>query len=144
MGGKARARRTRAAGRRLVHLRLPRQRNRRAATRPRDCRLVHGDAPGRGEGRDRGRRPRGIVNRFIRDHDAVAPKAYPHVHYVTAPLRAAARAAGDAEGINLWAGQAYPLAETAPAASLVARWGAEAHALLRRNPRRVPRIMDEV
>jgi nitronate monooxygenase len=79
-----------------------------------------------------GRRARGIVNRFMLDHDAAAPKAYPQVHYVTVPLRAAARAAGDAEGINLWAGQAYPLAEAAPAATLVARWGAEAHAVLRR------------
>ena len=31
------------------------------------------------------------VNRCMRDHDAAAPKAYPHVHYFTAPLRAAAR-----------------------------------------------------
>jgi nitronate monooxygenase len=68
----------------------------------------------------------------MRDHDAAAPKAYPQVHYVTVPLRAAARTAGDAEGINLWAGQAYPQAEAAPAATLVARWGAEAHAVLRR------------
>ena len=75
-----------------------------------------------------GRRARGVVNRFMRDHDAAAPKAYPHVHYVTAPLRAAARAAADADGINLWAGQAYSLAEAIPAAELIARWGAEAHA----------------
>ena len=77
-----------------------------------------------------GRRARGIVNRFMRDHDAAAPKAYPQVHYLTAPLRAAARAAADADGINLWAGQAYSLAEAIPAAELVARWGAEAHAAL--------------
>jgi nitronate monooxygenase len=79
-----------------------------------------------------GRRARGIVNRFMREHDAAAPKAYPQVHYLTAPLRAAARAAADADGINLWAGQAYPLAEAVPAAELVARWGAEAYAALRR------------
>ena len=79
-----------------------------------------------------GRRARGIVNRFLRDHDAVAPKAYPQIHYVTAPLRAAARAAGDADGLNLWAGQAYRLAEEAPAAELVSRWGAEARAALGR------------
>ena len=75
-----------------------------------------------------GRRARGIVNRFMHEHDAAAPKGYPHVHYVTAPLRAAARAGGDAGGINLWAGQAYRLSEVAPAAELVERWGAEAHA----------------
>src|SRR5436190_16770343 len=77
-----------------------------------------------------GRRARGIVNRFMREHDDAAPKAYPEIHYGTAPLRAAARAAGDAGGINLWAGQAYPLTTAAPAAELVARWGAEARAAL--------------
>jgi nitronate monooxygenase len=77
-----------------------------------------------------GRRARGIVNRFMRAHDAGAPKAYPQIHYATAPLRAAARAAGDADGINLWAGQSYPLAKTEPAANLVTRWGAEARAAL--------------
>jgi nitronate monooxygenase len=50
-----------------------------------------------------GRRARGIVNRFMREHRD-APSAYPHVHHLTAPLRAAARAAGDLERINLWAG----------------------------------------
>ena len=76
-----------------------------------------------------GRRARGIVNRFMHDHEAAAPKAYPQIHYLTAPLRAAARAAGDAGGINLWAGQAYLLAEAAPAAELIQRWGAEARAV---------------
>jgi nitronate monooxygenase len=80
-----------------------------------------------------GRRARGIVNRFMRDHDAAAPRAYPQIQYVTAPLRRTARAAGDADGINLWAGQAYPLTEAAPAANLVARWGAEARAALQRS-----------
>ena len=73
-----------------------------------------------------GRRARGIVNRFLRDHDAAAPKGYPQIHYLTAPLRAAARTAGDADGINLWAGQAYALAQAAPASELVERWAAEA------------------
>jgi nitronate monooxygenase len=72
-----------------------------------------------------GRRARGIVNRFLTDHSN-APSAYPQVHHLTAPLRAAARLAGDAETINLWAGQAYPLAEELPAADLVRRWSAEA------------------
>jgi nitronate monooxygenase len=64
----------------------------------------------------------------MHDHDAAAPEGYPQVHYLTAPLRAAARAAGDAGGINLWAGQAYRLSEVATAAELVERWGAEARA----------------
>ena len=77
-----------------------------------------------------GRRARGIVNRFLSEHGADAPSAYPHVHHLTAPLRAAARAAGDPETINLWAGQAYPLAEEVPAAELVRRWSAEARAAI--------------
>jgi nitronate monooxygenase len=77
-----------------------------------------------------GRRARGIVNRFLLEHGAVAPSAYPHVHHLTAPLRSAARAAGDGEAINLWAGQAYPLAEELAAGDLVRRWSAEAAAAL--------------
>ncbi len=77
-----------------------------------------------------GRRARGIVNAFIRDYGADAPAAYPHVNQLTAPMRAAARAAGDAEAINLWAGQAHALAADLPAAELVRRLSAEARASL--------------
>jgi nitronate monooxygenase len=66
-----------------------------------------------------GRRARGIVNEFMLEHDAVAPIAYPEIHYVTAPIRGAARARGDAETINLWAGQAYQLTREKPASELV-------------------------
>ena len=72
-----------------------------------------------------GRRARGIVNDFMRAHPD-APAAYPQIHHVTAPLRAAARAAGDQESINLWAGEAYPLAEELPAAEIVRRFAADA------------------
>jgi nitronate monooxygenase len=68
-----------------------------------------------------GRRARGIVNGFMREHDAYAPHGYPQVHYLTAPLRAAARARGDADAINLWAGTAYGLARPEPAADVLAR-----------------------
>jgi nitronate monooxygenase len=67
-----------------------------------------------------GRRARGIVNAFMRGHED-APRAYPHVHYVTAPMRAAARAAGDAGLINLWAGTRFADAREEPAAAVVAR-----------------------
>jgi nitronate monooxygenase len=77
-----------------------------------------------------GRRARGIVNRFMREHGAHAPAAFPHVQFLTAPLRAAARAADDAEGVNLFAGQAHLLATEAPAAELVRRWSDEARAAL--------------
>ena len=45
---------------------------------------------------------------------------------MTAPLRAAARERGDADGFNLWAGQAHPLARELPAAELVRAIAAEA------------------
>jgi nitronate monooxygenase len=77
-----------------------------------------------------GRTARGIVNRFLAEHDADAPSAYPEVHHVTAPLRAAARARGDADAINLWAGQAHPLAAEAPAGELVRRLSSEAREAL--------------
>jgi nitronate monooxygenase len=79
-----------------------------------------------------GRRARGIVNTFMREHSAGAPPAYPHVHYLTAPLRAAARAAGDGEGVNLWAGEAHQLAQDQPAAELVRRFSDDARAALER------------
>jgi nitronate monooxygenase len=66
-----------------------------------------------------GRLARGIVNRFMDEHSAGAPIAYPHIHHATAPLRAAAREAGDAGGFNLWAGQGFPLAVERPAAETV-------------------------
>jgi nitronate monooxygenase len=56
----------------------------------------------------------------MRDH-ADAPSAYPHIHHLTAPLRAAARAAGDADSFNLWAGTAVALARPEPAAAVVER-----------------------
>jgi nitronate monooxygenase len=68
-----------------------------------------------------GRLARGLVNRFLLDHSAAAPVAYPHIHHATVPLRAAARRAGDGDGFNLWAGQAHTLAEERPAAEIVAR-----------------------
>ncbi|MFL5829098.1 MAG: NAD(P)H-dependent flavin oxidoreductase [Solirubrobacteraceae bacterium] len=96
----------------------------------------HREALARGSGRTRvtraftGRRARGIVNRFMDEHDQAAPAAYPHVNHMTAPLRAAARKAGDAEVINLWAGEAYALAEETPAGELVERWSSEARQAL--------------
>jgi nitronate monooxygenase len=75
-----------------------------------------------------GRTARGVVNRFMREHDAYAPRAYPAVHHVTAPLRAHARARGEAELLNLWAGQAHELARDVPAGRLVRELHAEARA----------------
>ncbi len=66
-----------------------------------------------------GRAARGIANAFIAEHEAHAAWAYPELHYVTAPMRRRAREEGDAERINLWAGEAHALARERPAAELV-------------------------
>jgi nitronate monooxygenase len=79
-----------------------------------------------------GRRARGIVNAFMREHHGDAPAAYPHVNQLTAPLRAAARRAGDGDAINLWAGQAHALVDARPAAELVRSISADARAALER------------
>jgi nitronate monooxygenase len=77
-----------------------------------------------------GRQARGLVNRFLTDHAGEAPVAYPHVHHVTAPIRAAARERGDAGGFNLWAGQAHRLATARPAAEIVRTLSADAKTAL--------------
>ncbi|MFC5727592.1 MULTISPECIES: nitronate monooxygenase [Nocardioides] len=50
-----------------------------------------------------GRWARGLTNRFIAEHPT-APAGYPHLHHLTAPLRAAAVAANDAQVAHMWAG----------------------------------------
>jgi nitronate monooxygenase len=77
-----------------------------------------------------GRTARGIVNTFMEQHDSEAPRAYPQVHHLTSPLRAAARSSGDVEAINLWAGQGHVLARAEPAGPLVRRLAADAAAAL--------------
>jgi nitronate monooxygenase len=76
-----------------------------------------------------GRLARGIENRFMLDHPN-APRAYPHVHHATSPIRAAAREREDRDGFNLWAGQAHRLARALPAAELVRELSEGAYAAL--------------
>ncbi len=66
-----------------------------------------------------GRVARGLRNRFMDSHPT-APAAYPQVHYMTSPLRAAAAARGDAQGVHLWAGTGFSEARQAPAAEILA------------------------
>ncbi|OON80844.1 nitronate monooxygenase [Streptomyces tsukubensis] len=66
-----------------------------------------------------GRPARGLVNRFMREHGPYAPAAYPQVHHLTAGVRKAAAAAGDAQGMALWAGQGHRMAREMPAGRLV-------------------------
>lgn len=72
-----------------------------------------------------GRRARGLRNQFMADHSATAPAAYPEIHYATAPLRAAARAAGNPEEVNMWAGQTHTLTPELPAGELINQLAAD-------------------
>ncbi|MET7994402.1 nitronate monooxygenase [Amycolatopsis sp. NPDC005232] len=75
-----------------------------------------------------GRPARGMVNRVLSDLSAHAPAAYPQLHHISKPIRAAAARADDPEAMSLWAGQTYPLADDGSAASVVERLRAEAKA----------------
>lgn len=77
-----------------------------------------------------GRLARGIQNGFMREHDAHAIRAYPHVHHATSPIRAAARRREDPDGFNLWAGQTHNLAEEKPAAQIIRELSEGARAAL--------------
>ncbi|RZQ60398.1 NAD(P)H-dependent flavin oxidoreductase [Amycolatopsis suaedae] len=79
-----------------------------------------------------GRPARGLVNRFLLEHSAQAPSAYPEINNLTKPVRAAAGKAGDPETLSLWAGQTYELAGEGPAAAILDRLHAELTAALRR------------
>jgi nitronate monooxygenase len=102
-----------------------------AGTHPAHRAALAGDTPTALTRAFTGRKARGLRNRFLVEHTPDAVAAYPEVHHATAPLRAAARAAGDAGGFNLWAGQAHRLARAAPAGEIVARLAEEARAALR-------------
>jgi nitronate monooxygenase len=75
-----------------------------------------------------GRPARGLVNRFVREHGRYAPPGYPQVHHLTQPVRTAAAAHGDAQGMSLWAGQGHRLARELSAGALVETLVAELQA----------------
>ncbi|MBG6182428.1 nitronate monooxygenase [Arthrobacter sp. CAN_A214] len=66
-----------------------------------------------------GRPARGLRNRFMDEHDR-SGHAYPQIHYITAPLRAAAAANNDPHALHLWAGTGYRTTHTGPAADIIA------------------------
>jgi nitronate monooxygenase len=84
-----------------------------------------------------GRLARGIRNRFLDRHSTAAPVAYPEVNHLTAPLRQAGRAGGDAGLVNLWAGQTYELGRQLPADQLVRALAEEARAALQQAQERL-------
>lgn len=94
--------------------------HKRALTDPRFCTMIVTRAFS-------GRPARGLRNRFINDHHATAPAGYPLVNQLTQPLRAAAAAVDDPDGLNLWAGTGYRLATDVPARELTTRLWESAH-----------------
>ncbi|MBS1678426.1 MAG: nitronate monooxygenase [Actinobacteria bacterium] len=96
-----------------------------AATSPAHRAAIESDAPTAVTRAFTGRRARGIVNRFMREHDAVAPSAYPEIHHLTAPLRRTARESEDPARMHLWAGQSHSRSRSIPAAELVAELAVE-------------------
>ncbi|GER23743.1 oxidoreductase [Zafaria cholistanensis] len=68
-----------------------------------------------------GRPARALRNGFVDRFHGQAPAGYPALHHLTSPLRKAAAAAGDPEGINIWAGAGYRDATEEPAADLLRR-----------------------
>lgn len=91
-----------------------------------------------------GRIARGIDNRFHQDHGATAPRAYPEVHYLTAPLRAHGRATGDPDLVNLWAGQSHQLARARPADDLTRELAEQARRVVADAARRLSRSSNGV
>jgi len=73
-----------------------------------------------------GRFARGLANEFGIAHDKQAPQAYPEIHHLTRPLRAAATQAGDASVPNLWAGTGWHQVTTDSAAVILRRIATEA------------------
>jgi nitronate monooxygenase len=67
-----------------------------------------------------GRYARSLVNVFTDRYSAAAPPGYPQLNQMTAPIRAAAGAAGDPQAVNLWAGTAWRGIGAGPAAHVVA------------------------
>ncbi len=75
-----------------------------------------------------GRWARGLANRFTRETEALVARGdlpdFPIPNAMTRPLRQAAAAAGQADALSLWAGQAVALAQPGSAAAIVRRLAA--------------------
>lgn len=65
-----------------------------------------------------GRSARALTTTWTERFSGAAPAAYPHVHHVTAPLRAHGKATGEAELVHLWAGTGHERLRSLPAVEL--------------------------
>jgi nitronate monooxygenase len=66
-----------------------------------------------------GKRARGFVNSFFISYDKSAPSAYPHIHYMTKPIRTKATQINNPEYTSLWAGTGFSMAKELPAHFIV-------------------------
>jgi NAD(P)H-dependent flavin oxidoreductase YrpB (nitropropane dioxygenase family) len=66
-----------------------------------------------------GRPARALRNAFTDRFTDIAPAGYPALHHLTSPLRKAAAASGDPDGINIWAGTGFRHATTDPAGEVL-------------------------
>ncbi|MEK5139972.1 nitronate monooxygenase [Priestia sp. FSL W8-0001] len=66
-----------------------------------------------------GRRARGLANAFLISLTDSAPAAYPHVHYMTQPLRKKAAEQGAVDYLSLWAGVGHNKVKSCSAQEIV-------------------------
>ncbi len=72
-----------------------------------------------------GRYARGLANEFAVAYSDAAPDAYPEIHHLTRPLRAAAAGRGDPSVPNLWAGRGWRAVTGGRAETVVRRLAAD-------------------
>lgn len=72
-----------------------------------------------------GRSARAVTTSWTELFTHAAPTAYPHVHFVTAPLRAYGKASGQADLVHLWAGMGHSRAVPGTASDITRRLLAE-------------------
>lgn len=65
-----------------------------------------------------GRTARALETSWTGVFGEAAPAAYPHVHHVTAPLRAHGKATGQPDLVHLWAGTGHASCASLPAAEI--------------------------
>jgi nitronate monooxygenase len=77
-----------------------------------------------------GRLGRAVATTYVRETAGLPAAPYPVQRGLTTPMRDAAGKAGNAQAMQLWAGQSAALARPAPAADLIRAWWEEARTLL--------------
>lgn len=66
-----------------------------------------------------GRLARGLENDFMNRYEAVAPAAYPTLHFITQSIRKKALASENAQAMSMWAGQGFKRVRALPVNELM-------------------------